>query len=89
MSHVKAKITTYSMKYEQGYVVKFSLPSSLRISVAYKTQCQQMLCGFNNRYITAAELCASLPSFLQPGTLSWIGEGSTIDKQVEPLNTAM
>ncbi len=26
MSHVKAKITTYSMKYEQGYTIKFSLP---------------------------------------------------------------
>ena len=94
MSHVKAKITTYSMKYEQGYILKFSLPSSLRISVCYKTQCQQMFCGFNTRNITAAQFCSTLPdfreedgkvSFIQPGTLSWVGEGSTIDKEVEPL----
>ena len=91
---VEAKITTYSMKYEQGYTLKFSLPTSHIFSIAYKTMCQQMFCGFNIRSVTAAEFCATLPdfcqedgkvSFTQQGTLSWVGEGSVIDKEVHPL----
>ena len=45
--------------------------------------------------ITAAELFRSLPdyheengvvSFIQHGILSWMGEGSTVEKEVEPLD---
>ena len=40
MCHVRAKITTYSMKYEQGYTLKFNLPSTVNLTVTYKTRCQ-------------------------------------------------
>ena len=94
MCHIKAKITTYT---EQGYTLKFSLPSSYTLSVAFKTACQRLLCGFNIQTVTATELCSTLPgyrkeagkvSFIQKGTPSWVGEGSTIDKEVLPLQTA-
>ena len=94
MTQVKAKIITYSMNYEQGYTLKCSLPSTLSIQVWYKTKCQQICCGKRFGYISAGELLQSLPgyseeddkvSFLQPGILSWNGEGSSINKVVEPL----
>ena len=94
MTRVKAKITSYSMKYEQGYSVKFSISSSFSLPVIYKTQCNQQLCGSKSGRISAAELLKSQPdfrdedgkvSFTGQGTLSWIGEGSSIDKIVEPI----
>ena len=98
MSQVKVKVTTYLKKYEQGYTLKFSLPSYLMIPVVYKTKCQQMFgccCSrHTSRYISAAQLCQTLPgyqeeggyvSFIQPGTLSWVGEGSTVHKEVQSL----
>ena len=94
MTQLKAKIITYSMNYEQGYTLKVSLPSTSRIRMWYKTKCQQICCGKRCGYISAGELLQSLPSyseeddkvsFLQSGTLSWNGEGSSINKVVEPL----
>ena len=94
MCPVKAKITTYT---EQGYTLKFSLPSSYTLSVAFKIACQRLFSRFNIRTVTAAEFCSTLPGFrhedekicfIQQGTLSWVGEGSTIDKKVLPLQTA-
>jgi len=92
MSKIIAKITTFSMKYEQGFVIKFSIPASVRVPVLYKTRCQQNFFGSTSRMITAAQLCSTLPDFLeadgqvsftQQGTLSWVGQGSTIEKQVQ------
>lgn len=94
MSRVIAKITTYSMKYERGYTLRLSIPSTVRFPVVYKTRCQQSFCGAKSGHITAARLLQSLPdyrekeakvSFIQTGTLSWMGEGSSIDKTVEPV----
>jgi len=94
-SHVKAKITTYAMKYERSYVLRFTILSSVRIPVTYKTRCQQNFFGSEVRQITAAQLCATLPdfqeadgqvSFTQQGTLSWVGQGSTIIKEVTPTS---
>ena len=98
MSQVKVKVTTYLKKYEQGYTLKFSLPSYLMIPVVYQTKCQQMFgcccCRYTRRYISPAQLCQNLPnyqeeggyvSFVQPGTLSWVGEGSTVHKEVRSL----
>ena len=78
------------MKYEQGYTIKISLPKDFSMSVMYKNWC----CGANWGRLWASDLLSELPgyseddemvSFLQNGTLSWIGEGSKIDKTVEPL----
>ncbi len=98
MSRVKAKITSHSVQYEQGYVILFTLPASLMIPVTYRTRCQRMFgpcCRcFNIGAISAAQLCCTLPEyrnvdgyvrFVQRGILSWIGEGSNINKEVEPL----
>lgn len=94
MTRVKAKITTYSMKYEQGFALKFSIPASYRIPVTYKTRCQQTFCGVTIRYLSVTDLLQTLPgycvekdtaSFIEPGNLSWVGEGSSIDKVIEPL----
>jgi len=61
----------------------------------YKTRCNQWFCGANWGRIAAADLLSELPgyseeddkvSFLQEGTLSWIGEGSKVEKIVEPLS---
>ena len=96
-TQVKAKITTYSMKYQREYTLKLSLPKNRLVKVVYKTWFQRMVCGFSTRFITVSELCQTLPdlceedgrvSFIQPGTLSWVGEGSTIDKEVLPVSQA-
>ena len=98
MSKVKAKITTYLEKYEQGYTLRFSLPSSLMLPVTYKTQCQQKFCGTTARTISIVQLCRMLPgyqndngrvSFIQSGILSWIGEGSAVHKEVELLGHSL
>lgn len=93
MSKVKAKITSYSVKFDQAYVLKFTIAASHTIHVLYQTRCQQMFCGTKSGFITAAQFCSPLPefreegdkvSFVQAGVLSWIGVCSTVDKEVEP-----
>ena len=93
-SKVCAKITSYVMKYEQGYKLKLSLPKSLSLNVLYKNRFHQLCCCSTLGKITAANLLDGLQgcseeddtvSITQDGTLSWIGEGSKIDKVVEPL----
>ena len=103
MSRVRAKIVSHSVTYQQGYVVKFEIPSSVTVPVSYRTRFQQRLRGysfcfpvrcFNAGWVSAAQLCCNLPdyreengvvSFVQHGVLWWIGEGSSVDKKVEPL----
>ena len=38
MTKIFARITSYAMKYEQGYTIKISLPKSLSINVLYKNR---------------------------------------------------
>ena len=95
-TRVKARITSYTMKYEQRYTLKFSIPSSLNIPVTYRTRCQQMCFGIcrNAGFVNITQMLQTLPNycieegmatFTQDGILSWIGEGSSVDKSEEPL----
>ena len=92
-SHVKARITSYSVNYQQGFTILFSIPASVMIPVSYRTRCLCFSC-LNMGYVSVAEVFSTLPnyrnesgtvSFIQRGTLSWIGEGSGIEKIVETL----
>ena len=102
-SRVRAKVVPHLVTYNQGYVIKFMIPSSVSIPVHYKTRFQVTFgdycccppCNYETGSITAAELFRSLPdyheengvvSFIQHGILSWMGEGSTVEKEVEPLD---
>ena len=95
-TRVKARITTYSMKYEQQYTLKFSIDSSVNIPIAYKTRCQQTFFGRRTGFVNVTRLLNSLPNyciedgkvaFTQDGTLSWIGEGCCVDKSEESLSS--
>ena len=95
---VKAKITTYSMKYEVNYTLKLSVRKHTSIPVSFKTRCEQFLPDVcrSTGYVLVKDMISSLPdyvqededgmaSFTQGGTLSWIGEGCTVDKTEEDL----
>lgn len=97
-THVEATITTYSMKYEMDYTLKFNVKRSAFIPVLYQTNCQQMCFGMcrSNGVVYVRDIISTLPdyngededetaSFTQKGTLSWIGEGCSVDKAEEPL----
>ena len=93
-TRVKAKITSYRVKYEQQYVLKFAIDSSLNIPLTYKTRCQQTCFGRNSGFVNITQMLNILPNFCiedgkatftQAGTLSWIGEGCSVDKLEEPL----
>ena len=95
-TRVKAQITSYSVRYEQRYTLKLSIPSSLSLPVTYKTRCQQMCFGIcrNTGLVNITHMLMTLPNycveedkatFTQDGILSWIGEGSSVDKSEEPL----
>ncbi len=99
LSRVKATITSYSVNYEQGHAILFSIPSTVCVPVYYRTSFQQALKKFGSfcqktGSISVAQLCSTLPdfrnangltSFVQRGILSWIGEGSSIEKDIETL----
>ena len=95
-TRVKAQITSYRMKYEQRYTLKFSIPSSFNIPVTYRTRCQRMCFGIcrNSGFVNITQMLQMLPNycveedmatFTQNGILSWIGDGSSVDKSEEPL----
>ena len=95
-TRVKARITSYSVKYEQRYTLKLSIPRSLNIPVTYRTRCQRMCFGIcrNAGFVNITQMLMTLPNycieedkatFTQDGILSWIGEGSSVDKAEEPL----
>ena len=96
--HVKAKITTYSMKYEINYTLKLSVKKHTSIPVSFKTRCQRFLPDVcrSTGFVLVSDMISSLPdyvqededgmsSFTQGGTLSWVGEGCTVDKTEEDL----
>ena len=95
-TRVKATITSYSVKYEQRYTIKLSILGSLNLPVTYRTRCQQMCFGIcrNSGFVNIKQMLQTLPNycveedmatFTQDGILSWIGQGSAIDKSEEPL----
>ncbi len=95
-THVKATITSYSVRYEQRYTLKLGILSSLNIPVTYRTRCQQMCFGIcrNSGFVNVTQMLQTLPNycveedmatFTQDGILSWVGQGSSIDKSEEPL----
>ena len=97
--HVKARITSYTMKYEQRYTLKFSIPSSLNIPVTYRTRCQQMCFGIcrNVGFVNVTQMLQTLPNYCVEENMAtftqdawylvrgWIGEGSSVNKSEEPL----
>ena len=98
---VTAKITTSTRKYSQDYTLEFSTSRSRCIRVSYLTRTQQQFnlgcgqcCQPSEGYIYAADIMRTLPnfkdadgfcSFTQVGTLTWIGEGCTVEKSEQPL----
>ena len=97
-TRVEATITTYRMKYEMNYTVKLSVDRFAFIPVAYKTTCQHLCFGMckSNGFVNVRDMISSLQgynpededdtaSFTQDGTLSWVGEGCSVEKIEEPL----
>lgn len=93
-TRVKARITTYSVRYEQKYTLKFSIDSTLNVPLTYKTRCQQTCFGKNIGYVNITAMLNCLPNyriengkatFTQDGTLSWVGEGCRVEKSEESL----
>ena len=96
-TRVKASVTSYSIKYEQAYTLRFSISHNIGVSFRYESNdcCCSAWC---RGYVTAAQMLRTLPgyhhdhenstvSFVQQGILTWIGHGSSIDKIVEPLDS--
>lgn len=94
--HVRVKITSYAIKYEVDYTLKFSVCRDATIPLLYRTNCQHacfQICR-SSGFVLVRDMISTLEdyndeeasgmaSFTQTGTLSWIGEGSTVDKEEE------
>ncbi len=94
LSHMKATMTSYIIKYEQEYTLRFCIPSAYEFPVMYKNICNQMFCSNTTGNVTASQLLLTLPhfkdeygmaSFVQQGFLSWMGEGIKVDKNMTLL----
>ncbi len=98
---VKAKITSYSVKYEMNYTLKFSVYRNVTVPVSYQTKCQRCCFGFcsSTGSVLVSDMISVLPnyngndengraSFTQTGTLSWVGEAYNVNK-VEDLELAV
>jgi hypothetical protein len=83
-THVKTKITSYSNKYEMFYTLKFRVSQSAMVPVLFKSKCCLLSCR-NTGVVFVSDMISTLPnyngrdvghtaSFMQTGTLSWIGE---------------
>ena len=96
---VKAKITTYRMKYDSDYTLKFSINRDATIPLCYRTTCQYFLFNMCRSYgkVSVRDMISTLPgfngededdtaSYTQPGTLTWVGEGCSVDKKEMPLS---
>lgn len=106
--HVKAIITTYSMKYEMIHKLKFSVKKNASIPVLYTNNIQQMCigkwclgplftpCCRSGGFVLVKDMISCLDdyngededgtvSFTQTGTLSWVGDGCSVNKEEEPL----
>lgn len=57
-TRVKARITSYKVKYEQQYTIKVGINSNFNIPVTYKTRCQQCCCGSNSGTVNITQIDA-------------------------------
>ena len=93
-TRVTAKIVSYSNKYEMLYTLKFRVSRDAMVPLLYRTNCCLFTCN-NQGAVFVSDMISSLPnytredhgtaSFKQAGTLSWIGEGCSVDKLEEPI----
>ena len=97
-TRVTAKIVSYSIKYEMFYTLKFSVKRSATVPLVYMSNCQRLCfraCR-SSGVVYASDMISTLPnyngedadgtaSFVQTGTLFWIGEGCSVDKLEESL----
>ena len=93
-TRVTAKIVSYSNKYEMLYTLKFRVSRNVVVPLLYKTRCCFCTCS-KQGVVFVSDMISSLPnytredygtaSFVQTGTLSWIGEGCSVDKLEEPI----
>lgn len=93
-TRVKARITSYKVKYEQQYTIKVGINSNFNIPVTYKTRCQQCCCGSNSGTVNITQMLNTLPYYSLEGgkatltlvgTLSWITDGCSVEKFEESL----
>lgn len=90
---VKAEITTYSMKYEVDYTVQLRVRKDATLPVLYRTWCQHHFCYLCRQYgsVLVRDVLSTLPNYIQEdengmvsltlrGTLSWSGEGCSVEK---------
>ncbi len=83
---VKAKITSYSVRYDMNYTLKFSVYRNVTVPVSYKKKSQQCCFGFcsSTSSVLASDMISVLPnyngydengtaSFTQTGTLNCLG----------------
>lgn len=94
----KVKVITSTVKYQQGYTLKFSISSYYTIPVRYKDLgccgLRACLCGSSLCHVSAREILKTLPefkeeggkvSFTQEGLLEWVGEGCSVQKLEETV----
>lgn len=93
-TRIQARITSFKVKYEQQYTIKFGINSWISIPVKYKTRCQQICCGANNGTVGVTQILNTLPKYRLEGskatlsvvgTLSWISDGFSVDKSEQSL----
>ena len=93
-TRVKAKITSFKVKYEQQYTIKFGVNSWINIPVTYKMRCQQFCFGTNSGTVNVTQILNTLPGYSLEGskatlsvvgTVSWISDGFSVDKSEESL----
>ena len=93
---ITAKITTHTIRYEQDYTLKFSVPRNCYVPLEFRTSCQQCwnccCCSCKTvRGVLVSDIISRLPgyngddinntaSFTQRGTLSWVGGGCSVEK---------
>ena len=93
-TRVTAKIVSYSNKYEMLYTLKFRVSRNTVVPLLYRTSCCLFTCR-KQGVVFVSDMISSLPnytredhgtaSFVQTGTLSWIGESCSVDKLEEPI----
>ena len=93
-TRVRAIITSFKVKYEQQYTIKFGINSWISVPLKYKTRCQQICCGANSGAVEVTQIVNTLPGYSLEGTkatisvvgtLSWISEGFSVDKSEQSL----
>ena len=93
-TRVRAIITSFKVKYEQQYTIKFGVNSWISVPIKYKTRCQQICCGANSGAVSVTQIVNTLPGYSLEGTkatislvgtLSWISDGFSVDKSEQSL----